>query len=266
MRTFLLLLALIATQFAIVRPLDAMGVPTLVTGAVLVAVLVVLYRWIGRRPYELSGPWVRETGRGALYGFGLFTGILLIVAAFGMYHLDGYGSFAGMLNWIGFAAMAGVFEEMVVRGILFRVLEKRLGTWSAVGLSALGFGLLHIFNPGATVVSALAIAIEAGVMLALAYVATRKLWVPIGLHVAWNFTQGGLYGLPVSGISTPGLLDSHLSGPAIFSGGAFGIEGSLITVLASLVVSWLFYRKARRDGQIRPRRTEATETVIETTR
>jgi hypothetical protein len=99
-------------------------------------------------------------------------------------------------------------------------------------------------------------------MLALAFVATRKLWLPIGLHIAWNFTQGGLFGLPVSGISTPGLLGSHLSGPAVFSGGAFGVEGSLITVLASLAVSWFFYRKARKDGRIqpRPRRNAAVTT------
>jgi uncharacterized protein len=118
--------------------------------------------------------------------------------------------------------MVGIGEETLVRGFVFRIVEIAGGTWIGVVVSSALFGAGHAFNPGETVISSIAIALEAGVLLAAAYVVTGRLWLPIGLHAAWNFTEGSLFGMSVSGYSTtPGLLAGTLKGPAILTGGAF---------------------------------------------
>jgi membrane protease YdiL (CAAX protease family) len=262
LRVLILAVPLIVIDTVLGRGLHAVGVPRIVTGPVVAALLLAAYVWLVRRfehrdAVELSrGPAVRELFKGAGYGAGMFTAILAVVAVLGSYHLDGFGSFDGMISTLGLSVMAGVFEELLIRGVLYRVLDRHLGTWWALGISAAVFGLLHIFNPGATIVSALAIALEAGVLLGLAYAATRRLWVPIGLHIAWNFTQSGIWGSPTSGLNLDGLLRAHLSGPAIISGGPFGIEGSLVTVIAGALLSAVFLRRV-----IRLRRAAAPVSV-----
>jgi hypothetical protein len=155
-------------------------------------------------------------------------------------------------------AAAAVTEELLFRGILFRFVEGRIGTWGALMLSGLLFGAAHLPNPHASLWSALAIAVEAGGMLAAAYVATRNLWVPIGLHFGWNFAEGGIFGAGISGNSAPeGLLRSAMSGPSALSGGEFGPEASLYAVVAGLSVTIVFMWLARRRGHIVPRRRRA---------
>ena len=88
------------------------------------------------------------------------------------------------------AVLLMAWEELRDRGILFRLLEQNLGTWGALGLSAVAFGFSHWKNPGATWWSSLAIALEGGVLLAALYAATRSLWIPIGVHWSWNLFEG----------------------------------------------------------------------------
>jgi membrane protease YdiL (CAAX protease family) len=120
------------------------------------------------------------------------------------------------------------------------------------------FGLSHLLNPNASLWGAIAIAIEAGGMLAAAYAATRNLWVPIGLHFGWNFAAGGIFSTEVSGNDTPqGLLDSAMSGPPLLTGGDFGPEGSVYSVLFGVLVTIVFMWLAHRRGHIVPRRRRA---------
>ena len=112
-------------------------------------------------------------------------------------------------------------------------------------ISALFFGAAHIFNPGATLWSSAAIAIEAGLMLGMLYHVTRSLWPCIGMHAAWNFMQGTVFGIPVSGTHADGWLVSSRTGPNWLSGGVFGAEASVIALLicstfttALLVIAW----------------------------
>jgi uncharacterized protein len=127
-----------------------------------------------------------------------------------------------------------------VRGFVFRIVEIAGGTWIGVVVSSVLFGAGHAFNPGATVISSIAIALEAGVLLAAAYVVTGRLWLPIGLHAGWNFTEGSLFGMSVSGYSTtPGWLAGTLKGPVILTGGAFGPEASIFAVAVCLAVALL---------------------------
>jgi hypothetical protein len=90
---------------------------------------------------------------------------------------------------------------------------------------------MHAGNPGATAWSSTAISIEAGLLFGLLYHVTRSLWWCIGLHAGWNFVQGAIFGIPVSGIAVDGVLDSHLQGPDWLDGGGFGAEASVLTVL-----------------------------------
>ncbi|MBE1498565.1 membrane protease YdiL (CAAX protease family) [Amycolatopsis lexingtonensis] len=231
---------------------------TLVLGALTAVLAVVVYRWVVRRTEqrpvtELARP-ATGLGWGALVGVALFSFVIANIALLGDYEVRGWGTVTGAVGLLGFMAAAAVTEELLFRGVLFRIIEERTGTWIALVLTAVLFGLSHLFNEHATLWGALAIAIEAGGLLTAAYVATRKLWVPIGVHFGWNFAAAGLFGTEVSGNGTPqGLLDAVTSGPVAVTGGAFGPEGSLYSLLFCLLGTGVFLWLARRRGTLVPR-------------
>ena len=184
----------------------------------------------------------------------LMSAIVAIVWALGGYAIDGWG---GMSSWpmLLFAAglQAGVMEEVVFRGILFRFLEQFGGSWFALAFTSALFGLAHIANPNATVFSSLAIAVEAGVMLGGAYMLARNLWLPIGIHFGWNVTQGFVWDVPVSGSAVDGVVNSHPAGSVLLSGGPFGLEASVVAlVLASAVGGWLTVKAVQAGHLVRP--------------
>ena len=190
---------------------------------------------------------------------GWLTGMAILLAAAaalalpGFYSVHGTNPDASLLTPLLVLGIgAGVGEEIISRGILFRVVEECFGTWFAVVFSGLLFGLGHIANPNANVWMALAIAVEAGLLLGMAYAWTRSLWFVIAIHAAWNFTQGPLLGIPVSGIAVTGLLDSTLQGPPALSGGQFGAEGSILTVAICVALGIWFTRRAIATGRIVP--------------
>ncbi|MFB6720401.1 lysostaphin resistance A-like protein [Kribbella sp. NPDC056345] len=228
------------------------------------------YRWVVRRTERrdvTEAAWsgaAAAVGRGLLIGLGMFVAVIANIALLGGYHVAGWGSVSGALALFGFTAATAVTEELMYRGVLFRIIEGRLGTWAALGLTAALFGLSHLLNANATLWGALAIAVEAGGMLGAAYVATRNLWVPIGIHFAWNFAEGGIFGTEISGNNTPqGLLDGVLSGPSMLTGGAFGPEGSVYSVGAGLLVTIAFLWLARRRGNlVAPRRRSAPAATL----
>jgi len=177
----------------------------------------------------------------------LFTATIGLISLFGFYHVSGFNPWTVLLPALSLSIVSGVVEEVLVRGILFRIMEEALGTWLALAISALLFGWMHISNPNATLWSALAIAIEAGIMLAAAFIFTRRLWLAIGIHFAWNFVQGGIFGVAVSGNGVQGLLQSTLDGPPLLSGGAFGAEASIFAVIvclaAGIYLTWSAWKK-----------------------
>jgi hypothetical protein len=132
-----------------------------------------------------------------------------------------------------------------------RLLNARYGSLPALIFSALIFGAMHKMNPDATWLSALAVAIEAGLLLGLAFLASGTLWLPIGIHFAWNFMQSGVFGLNVSGFALPeGLLSTQISGPLWATGGAFGVEQSVQAVAFCIVATAWFYRMAKAKGRL----------------
>jgi hypothetical protein len=156
--------------------------------------------------------------------------------------------------FVGFAmsVLSGVGEELLFRGALFRIVEERWGTLVALLTSAAFFGAIHGGNPGATALSSIAIALEAGLLLALAYAATRTLWLPIGLHFAWNFTEGGIFSTQVSGGVVQGLFATKLTGDRLLTGGSFGPEASIVAVAICLIAALFFLVITLRRAQWRP--------------
>jgi membrane protease YdiL (CAAX protease family) len=149
---------------------------------------------------------------------------------------------------------AAVTEELIFRGLLLQALEKLCGSWGALAITAVLFGALHLANPGATVWSSFAIAVEAGVLLGAAFLWRRNLWLVVGLHFAWNTTVG-LLGIPVSGHTSTGLLVAQPTGPDLLTGGGFGIEASIVPVIVSLLLAApMLVGARRRDTLVAMRR------------
>ncbi|MGP3959962.1 CPBP family intramembrane glutamic endopeptidase [Nonomuraea sp. 3N208] len=240
-----------------------LGVATAVLAVLVYARMV---RWSERRaPVEVVAKGaVAATVRGMLIGVGMFAAVIMNIAFLGGYRIDGMGSVPGAVAMVGFMAAAAVTEELLFRGILFRIVEERTGTWIALVLTGLLFGLSHLFNPHANLWGAIAIAIEAGGMLAAAYAATRTLWVPIGVHFGWNFAAAGIFGTEVSGNgASQGLLHGVTSGPALLTGGEFGPEASPYAVVFGLLLTVGFMWLARRRGNVVPLRSGATATLAQ---
>ncbi|HMU93157.1 MAG TPA: CPBP family intramembrane metalloprotease [Anaerolineales bacterium] len=191
---------------------------------------------------------VRELAGGAALGALLFSATIGILWLFGFYKVSGTNAWTVLIPGLVLSISSGVIEEILIRGLLFRIMEETLGTWIALAISAVIFGFLHLANPNATLWGAIAIAIEAGIMLAAAYVFTRRLWLPIGIHFAWNFSQGAIFGVAVSGNEVQGLLQSTLSGPTLLSGGAFGAEASIIAVMICLLAGIALTTLAMKKG------------------
>ena len=229
-------------------------------GALGLAVLLVLtwkalQRWLERRAdgeFALAGAG-KELGLGLLIGFLLFstaTGIVALLGGLEVLGLRGQGALWAML---AMAVTSGTIEEILFRGILLRHLEAVLGTWAALGITSLLFGAGHLANPGATLFAAFAVAMEAGILLGAAYLVTRRLWLAVGIHAAWNFTQGWVFSIPVSGGVAPlGLLITRRVGPDWLTGGEFGLEASVVALVVATGAGVALLVLAARRGAIVP--------------
>jgi membrane protease YdiL (CAAX protease family) len=218
---------------------------------------LLLVKLIEQRPLrEFSLHDIPAFGMGGLLtGAVLFSVVVGVLWLLGVYHVIAINAHVDWLPQVLVAGIgAGIGEEIIARGVLFRVVEEGRGTWFALAVSALFFGAAHIFNPGATLWSSAAIAIEAGVMLGLLYHVTRSLWACSGLHASWNIMQGTVYGIPVSGGAVDGWLVSQRSGPAWLSGGVFGAEASVVALAVCSTLSVALLMVARRRGSIVPLR------------
>ncbi len=193
----------------------------------------------------------KELGVGVLVGTLLFLVVVAILAAVGAFTILGTGSLGALLIPLLIAFAGAPFEELLFRGVLFRILEQGLGSWLALLISAVVFGGLHLINENATLFGAIAVMLQAGIMLAAVFMAARRLWLPIGIHFAWNFMQSGIFGIAVSrNPAEEGMLKSSLSGPDLLTGGSFGVEGSMVTIVLGVILSLYFLRRAQKRGAI----------------
>ena len=221
------------------------------------ATLIILYKLVIRRLGEYPRDDLRLTGSlrpllgGLAGGFVVFALAVAIAAAIGIYRVTGEGDLTGLLPaLLGPGIFAAVSEEMLFRGVLFRWLEEFGGSWAALLLTSAFFGAAHLANPNASILAAVGIAFEAGVLLGGAYMLTRSLWLPMGIHAAWNFTQGEIFDIPVSGVNAHGLLTARLSGPPLLTGNGFGLEASPIAISVATAAGVSLVVLAVRRGQL----------------
>ncbi len=200
-----------------------------------------------RRRFTSLGLWFysgagREFALGSLIGGVLIGAVVLamVVARAVTYHAYAPQELNGVLLWAAILLVASAGEEIAFRGYGMQRLIQAVGEPAGVlGFSAL-FALVHLSNPGSTTLSAINTFL-AGILLSMTYLKTRALWLPIGLHWAWNFLMGQVFSLPLSGLNfAPRLFKAELSGPEWISGGSYGPEGSiLLTVVCILAILWL---------------------------
>ena len=145
--------------------------------------------------------------------------------------------------------IAALHEELMFRGYPFQRLMESIGAWPAVIILSLLFAVPHLYNPNSTIFAAFNTA-AVGSLLGAAYLLTRSLWLPWGIHWGWNLVLAVGYGLSVSGFDTDGPVDGLAMGPEWLTGGAYGIEGgasgSIAIVVGFGVLLWL----VRRPGLI----------------
>jgi hypothetical protein len=221
--------------------------------ALVLAVYKLAITKLGERPRDdlpARGA-ARNLGLGLMAGALLFSAVVAVAAALGVYRITGTGDTSTLvLQLISAGIMPGFMEELLFRGILFRWLEEFAGSWAALVVTSGLFGLLHIANPNATWFSSFAIAVEAGILLGGAYMLTRSLWLPMGLHGAWNVMQGAVFDIPVSGNAAQGLVQAKLSGSVLLSGGGFGLEASIIALAIATAAGVWFVWAATRHGEL----------------
>jgi hypothetical protein len=237
---------------------DLISIPLLIVAYKLVI------RRLGRHPRDdyRDRLALRRLGLGLGIGFTLFSLAVAVAAVLGVYRITGKGDFSDFLPaLLATAIFPAISEELVFRGILFRWIEEFGGSWLALLLTSAFFGAAHLANPNASPIAAIGIAFEAGVMLGAAYMLTRSLWLPMGIHAAWNFTQGEIYDIPVSGSNAHGLVQAQLSGDPLLTGNGFGLEASLIAIviatLFGLYLLWLAIRKGELVQPMWVKRTPA---------
>jgi len=172
---------------------------------------------------------------------GLGLGALLIILAFTVFGAAGWLTVDRSDSWQSPAFVASVLtwivisfvEELSFRGYIMQGLAKAWGMPVAVAVSSVLFGAVHALNPNASVLGVLNI-IVIGVLLACAYLVSRSLWLPVGLHIGWNLVEIHVLGFPGSGYTEPSIVHTITHGPELMTGGAFGPEGGIVVLAATL--------------------------------
>lgn len=187
---------------------------------------------------------------GLLMGFTLQSLTILVMYLNGNYSIAAINPVSYIL--IPFAIMftVAIIEEILVRGIIFRIIEEKLGTYTSLAISSVLFGAFHLINPNGTLISSICIT-TAGFLLGAAFIYSRNLWMPIALHFAWNFTQSGIYGAITSGnAKTNNLIEAKIQGPEFITGGEFGPEGSIQAILFCALGTIIFIVLSHKNNQI----------------
>ncbi|HEX8606126.1 MAG TPA: CPBP family intramembrane glutamic endopeptidase, partial [Pseudoduganella sp.] len=187
-------------------------------------------------------------------GAGLGIGALLMVTcsvlllAGGIYTYTGMAPPIALLKPLPEQVFVAFMEELLFRAVLFRLLEKSWGTSFALAVSTLLFVAAHLPSEHISLLGMLATAV-ASAALSAGYIATRRLWVPVGMHFAWNYLFDAVFSIPVSGHPADGWIQVTASGPEWLSGGGYGVEGSVVAVLAWGGAAVILLAAARRRGQ-----------------
>jgi hypothetical protein len=188
---------------------------------------------------------------GILLGVLLQSLTILVIYLKGGYSIVSINPILFLVPPLTMAFTSAIFEEILMRGIIFRITEEKLGSYFSLFISAILFGAMHLGNPNSSLIAAIGLAIQAGLLLASAYIYSRNLWFPIAIHFGWNFTQSGIFGANVSGSTiSKTLITSKIEGAEWFTGGQFGPEGSIQATAFCFIATVILLILSHKEGKI----------------
>jgi uncharacterized protein len=184
--------------------------------------------------------------RGLGIGAALSCAVAGALAAAGALEVTGSANWNAAIKPLSEQAMVAILEELLFRAVLFRIVEARWGTLTSLLVNVPLFALAHLPNEHITALAVLNTGV-ASLGLCAAWLLTRSLWLPVGVHFAWNYLFDGVLGVPVSGHAARGWLQVQMSGPEWLSGGAYGVEGSLATLVVwGIAAAWMLKVQPKR--------------------
>ncbi|MEI6679707.1 MAG: type II CAAX endopeptidase family protein [Mariniphaga sp.] len=183
---------------------------------------------------------LKNTILGVLIGTTIQGLTIIVIYFWGNFQIISVNPFSSIITPFAIAFSVAIFEEILLRGIIFRIVEEKLGSYISLAISAIIFGAVHLLNPDSSVISSICIGIV-GFVFGASYIYSRSLWLPIAIHFSWNFVQSGIFGAITSGNEkTSSLFNTNISGAELITGGAFGPEGTIQAILFWLLVSIIF--------------------------
>ena len=214
---------------------------------------LVYAKWVERRTVtELggSGALIEWAGGAAL---GVLLGLLTLAPLWGMsvYRVEGLGDSSPFIKQVPEMLLVSVMEEILMRGVVFRIAQQAWGTRRALVLTTLLFVVAHL--PGEISPVGMLVTAAASLAFTAAYQLSGRLWLPMGMHFAWNYLFSAVFSVPVSGHEAQGWLQGSMSGPDWLSGGAYGVEASAMALFVWSVAAALLLRRAYARGKFIPR-------------
>jgi membrane protease YdiL (CAAX protease family) len=214
-----------------------------------IGALLIMARFADRVPIGVFGVtfherWARDLNVGIAVGTGMLVALTLVNGAAGGITMEWSASDASnrsLLITPMVLILSAAQEELVFRGYPLQVLMKGIGVWPAILTMSTTFGLVHLLNPNATIVGAVNTML-AGLMLSIAYLKTRSLWMPYGLHLGWNVGLGFVLGYPLSGIKIDSLWTTIAYGPQWLVGRAYGPEGGIIGTIVFAAAAMVIHK------------------------
>jgi membrane protease YdiL (CAAX protease family) len=243
-------LVLVVVQRTLPRELRQVW-PQLLCTALCVGAYIVYVRKVERRRVDelarAGAP--AELAAGAALGALMFATVVGLLFVSGAFTLTGSNGASALFKPLAEMELVACIEELVFRGVLFRIAAKSLGAWPALLISSALFAAAHLPNEHISAIGVINTAL-AGLMFGAAYLASGRLWLPIGIHFAWNMMSDGVFSLPTSGHPGRGLLQLQTGGPEWLSGGAYGVEASLVTLMLLATVCTGLLAVAARAGRL----------------
>ena len=211
-----------------------------------IVAMIISHVYIFKRDYSLLG--FNPKGMGREFGHGWLLATIMISVGFLLLYALGWMKidkidfqFSLFVGFLLFFLVQSAFEELLGRSYLIPAISSRFNTGIALIASSLVFSLLHGSNDSVTAISLIEIFL-AGLLMGLLFLKFGKIWAAIGVHAGWNFLQGSFFGFEVSGIDVYSLIDSSETGPDLMTGGPFGFEGSLLSIIFTIAACLYVYR------------------------
>ena len=215
-----------------------------------ITMTLLAFKIVYKRPFKTMGlireGWLKELLTGCAFGIvsiaAVFCGLVLSKQAAVSFVGFNAENTPGIIMWLVIFISVGFSEEIMTRGYIMTALKTTRNKYIVFFTPAVVFALLHLTNPNTSVLGLINIGLI-GLLFAYMMIRTGKLWLPIGYHITWNFFQGSIFGMNVSGMETDSIINTEFTGANWITGGAFGAEGGIVTTIV-ILLGFVFLRCA----------------------